>query len=231
MTRLSPRLTIGVVEVADSHAGRVAPDEASQKWLDGLHSAGPRHEQCVRELHAVLLRAARREVHRRRTWLGGASGPELDDIAHQAAGDALLAIIDNLDTYRGLSRFTTWSYRFVMNHVSAKTRRHIWSGQRVLFDDTDWDRLPDRLVTSPHSRSEQLAQIDALRRAVEEELTDRQREVFVSVALNEVPIDVVAAHLDSKRGAIYKTLFDARTKLRASLVEAGYPIEDTTSRP
>jgi RNA polymerase sigma-70 factor (ECF subfamily) len=220
-----------VTNPVDSEPARIAPDEASQKWLDGLRSKGPRHDQCVRELHALLLRAARREVYRRRAWLGGASGPELDDVAHQAADDALLAIIDNLDTYRGLSRFTTWSYRFVMNHVSVKTRQHLWSGRRAQFDDTDWARLPDRLVTSPHSRTEHLAQLDALRTAVEEKLTARQREVFVSVALNDMPIEVVAARLDSNRGAIYKTLFDARTKLRASLLEAGYPIEETTTRP
>jgi RNA polymerase sigma-70 factor (ECF subfamily) len=101
----------------------------------------------------------------------------------------------------------------------------------VPFDDTDWDRLPDRLVISPHTRTEQLAQLEALRTAVEEKLTARQREVFVSVALNEVPIDVVAARLDSNRGAIYKILFDARTKLRASLLEAGYPIEEATAAP
>jgi RNA polymerase sigma-70 factor (ECF subfamily) len=222
---------MGVVEVADSDAGHIAPDEASQEWLDGLRSEGPRHDQYVRELYALLLRTARRELYRRRGSLGGASGPELDDVAHQAAGDALMAIIDNLDTYRGLSRFTTWSYRFVMNHVSVKTRQHFWSGRRVAFDDADWDRLPDRLVTSPDGRIAQRAQLDALRKAVDEKLTARQREVFVAVALNEVPIDVVAARLDSNRGAIYKILFDARTKLRASLLEAGYPIEETTSRP
>ncbi|MBV9413527.1 MAG: sigma-70 family RNA polymerase sigma factor [Solirubrobacterales bacterium] len=224
-------LTMEVVDATDSDDARIAPDEASRAWLDGLRSEGPRHDQCVRDLHALLLRTAHREVHRRRAWLGGASGPELDDVAHQAASDALLAIINNLDTYRGLSRFTTWSYRFVMNHVSVKTRQHLWSGRRVIFDDADWDRLPDRVVMSPHSYTEQRAQLHALRNAVDEELTARQREVFVSVALNEVPIDVVAARLDSNRGAIYKILFDARTKLRACLLEVGYPIEEATSRP
>jgi RNA polymerase sigma-70 factor (ECF subfamily) len=223
--------TIEAMEPVDSDAGTTAPDEASRNWLDGLRAEGPRRDQYVRELHGLLLRAARREVDRRRTWLGGASGPELDDLAHQAAGDALLAIIDNLDSYRGLSRFTTWAYRFVMNHVSVKTRQHLWSGRRVMFDDADWDRLPDRLVASPDRRTEQRAQLDALRRAVDQKLTARQRDVFVSVALNEVPIDVVAMRLDSNRNAIYKTLFDARTKLRASLLEAGYPIEETIQRP
>jgi RNA polymerase sigma-70 factor (ECF subfamily) len=220
-----------VMELADSHRGRTAPDEASQSWLDGLRAQSPRHHECVRELHALLLRVARREVNRRRDLLGGASGPELDDLAHQAAGDALLSIIDNLGTYRGLSRFTTWAYRFVVNHVSNKTRQHLWSGRRVMFDDADWDRLPDRLLVSPYRQSEQRAQLDALRAAVETNLTARQREVFVSVALNEVPIDVVALRLDSNRNAVYKILFDARTKLRASLLEAGYPVEETIQKP
>jgi RNA polymerase sigma-70 factor (ECF subfamily) len=222
---------MSVMGTADSHLGRIAPDAASQNWLDGLHAQSPRHDQCVRELHALLLRVARREVNRRRALLGGASGPELDDLAHQAAGDALLAIIDNLGTYRGLSRFTTWAYRFVINHVSSKTRQHLWSGRRVIFDDADWDRLPDRVLASPYRRSEHRAQLDALREAVHTNLTARQREVFVSVALNEVPIDVVALRLASNRNAIYKILFDARTKLRASLQEAGYPIEATIQKP
>jgi RNA polymerase sigma-70 factor (ECF subfamily) len=222
---------MGVMEIADSHGGRIAPDEASQSWLDGLRAPSPRHDQCVRELHALLLRVARREVNRRRALLGGATGPELDDLANQAAGDALLAIIDNLGSYRGLSRFTTWAYRFVINHVSNKTRQHLWSVRRVMFDDADWDRMPDRLQVSPYRRSEQRAQLDALRAAVNTNLTARQREVFVSVALNEVPIDVVALRLDSNRNAIYKILFDARTKLRASLLEAGYPIEETIRKP
>jgi hypothetical protein len=106
----------------------------------------------------VLLRAARREVARRRSLLGGASGPELDDLAHQAADDALLAILDSLDTCRSASRFTTWADRFVINHVSLKTRRHLWSGPRVPFDDVNWDRLPDRLLPSADRRSEQRAQ-------------------------------------------------------------------------
>jgi RNA polymerase sigma-70 factor (ECF subfamily) len=207
-------------------AGRTAPDQDSQRWLDGLRSDGARHDQIARDLHAVLLRAARREINRRRVWLGGATGPELDDLAHQTADDALVAIIDNLDSYRGASRFTTWAYRFVMNLASIKTTRHLWSGRRVEFDDVDWARLPNRLGVSPDRRSEQNAQLAALRDALEGSLSSRQREVFVAVALNDVPIDVVASRLNSNRGAIYKTLFDARTKLRASLAAAGYPVSE-----
>jgi RNA polymerase sigma-70 factor (ECF subfamily) len=210
----------------DGEVGGTAPDAASLAWLAGLRAAGAHREQRVRDLHALLLRAARREVNRRRSWLGGAAGPELDDIAHQAADDAVVAIIANLDSYRGASRFTTWAYRFVINNVSIKTRRHLWSARRVQFDDSDWDRLQDRLIASPDRQTEQRAQLDALRTAVEQHLTARQRDVFISVALNDVPIDAVALRLGSTRGAIYKSLFDARAKLRASLTDAGYPVEE-----
>jgi RNA polymerase sigma-70 factor (ECF subfamily) len=208
--------------------GRPVLDGASRTWVECLRTGGPRYDHCLRELHALLLRVARREVHRRRSWLGGATGVELDDVANQCANDALLAVIENLDSYRGDSRFTTWAYRLVVNRVSTKTQRHLWSGPRVHFGDDDWDRLTDRLIPSPHGRSEQRAQLEALRKAVQEILTARQREVFVSVALNDVPIDAVASRLDSNRGAIYKTLFDARMKLRAYLAEAGYPVEEPT---
>jgi RNA polymerase sigma-70 factor, ECF subfamily len=201
-------------------------DADSQRWLDGLRSDGARRDRCLRDLHATLLRIARYEVRRRRVWLGGADGPELDDVAHQAAGDALVAILDKLDTYAGASRFTTWAYKFVVNQVSIKTRRHLWSGRRVAFDDADWDSLPERVIASPEQRSDLRGQLAALHRAVDDVLTPRQREVFVAAVLNDVPIDVVAMRLDSNRGAIYKTLFDARAKLRRSLAEAGYPVTE-----
>ena len=201
-----------------------APDPESLRWLERLRSDGARRDESIAELHSLLLRAARHETRRRRGWLGGAAGPELDDLAHQAAADALVAVVDKLDTYRGASRFTTWAYKFVFNQVSLKMRRHIWSGRRVEFDTADWEGLPSRLA-SPVAGSEQQAQLAVLRRAVEEGLTERQREVFVAVALNETPIDVVADRLSSNRGAIYKMLHDARMRLRTQLADAGHPLE------
>jgi RNA polymerase sigma-70 factor, ECF subfamily len=200
-------------------------DAQSQRWLDGLRAEGHRRERCLAELHALLVRAARGEVYRRRHWLDGAGDAELDDLAHQVAGDALLAITAKLDTFRGASRFTTWAYKFVVYQASLKMRRHLWSGGRVEFDEADWEHLPDRVRSGPDSRTEHRAQLHALRRAVDEVLTPRQREVFVSVALNEVPMDVMALRLGSNRGAIYKNLHDARRKLRVALAEAGYPLQ------
>jgi RNA polymerase sigma-70 factor (ECF subfamily) len=62
-------------------------------------------------------------------------------------------------------------------------------------------------------------------------LTDRQRQVFVAIVLDDAPLDAVAAELGSNRNAIYKTLFDARRKLRAALAASGYLSHDTSRHP
>ena len=168
-----------------------------------------------------MLRVARAELRRR----GGqhpVTGPELDDLAHQAAGDALLAITAELAQFRGESRFTTWACKFVILEVSAKLGRHFWQRQAVPLDAGDWDRLPDRFGMRPDEHAWQRHPIPAVRRAVERELTERQRQVFVAIVVNGVPLDALAAQLGSNRNALYKTMFDARRKLRAVLAANGY---------
>jgi RNA polymerase sigma-70 factor, ECF subfamily len=128
-----------------------------------------------------------------------------------------------LDGYRGASRFTTWAYAFAIFEVSVRLRRHAWGRGRTPTgdDDATWDRLAERAGTA-EARVESAEFFSALRRGITEELTVRQRQVFVAVALNDVEIDVVADQLGSTRGAIYKVLHDARTKLRRRLEREGH---------
>jgi RNA polymerase sigma-70 factor (ECF subfamily) len=175
----------------------------------------------------VLRRVARYELSRRQLrWI---NGPEFDDLAQQAADDALVNVLDELDGFRGLSRFTTWAYKFVMFEVSAKVSRHAWRRPPPDVEEVAWRRLPDRMAPRPEGRVEQRAQLDVLSRAIGE-LTERQREVFVAVALNELPIDVVAVKLETNRNAVYKNLFDARSRLRAIMAAAGHPVGDWRGR-
>ena len=155
--------------------------------------------------------------------LGSVNGPELDDLAQQAADDALVTILDRLDDFRGLSRFTTWACKFVIFEVSAKVARHAWRRQAPSVGELAWEELPGPLGHRPEDSLEQRAQLDALSRAIGG-LTGRQREVLVAVALNDVPIDVLAAKLGTNRNALYKNLFDARRSLRASMAAAGHPV-------
>ena len=198
-------------------------DPESAEWLRSLRSAGTVRDDAVARLHALLLRAARYEVGRRRPALPHLRGNELEDIAVEAADDAVLSVLRRLDDFRGLSRFTTWAYKFVIFEVSGKVARHAWRRQPPTPEELAWEHLPDSLASRPGERLEQREQLAALSAAIGG-LTDRQREVSVALALNDVPIDVLAIQLDSNRNAIYKNLFDARRNLRASLAAAGHPV-------
>jgi RNA polymerase sigma-70 factor (ECF subfamily) len=201
----------------------------SGAWVRALGSTGAERELAAARLHELLLRVARSEARRRSGQLR-ISGPELDDLAHQAAADAVVAIIAKIGEFRGESRFTTWAYKFVIFEVSGKIGRHFWRHASVPLEAGDWDRLPDRLGLEPAREAEWRDLVRALRRAIEQDLTEHQRRVFTALVLNGVPLDALAVELGSSRNAIYKTMFDARRKLRASLVAHGYMPENPVRR-
>jgi RNA polymerase sigma-70 factor (ECF subfamily) len=199
-------------------------DPVSRRWCEQLHRDHPRHDRAVGRLHDLLRRAALHELHRRRGQLPGLAGPELDDVAQQCADDALVNILAKLDDFKGLSRFTTWAYKFAIFEVSTKLARHAWQRHPPSRDELELGELPDTIAPRPGRQAELREQLSVLKRAIEHDLTERQREVFIAIALNEVPIDVLALELDSNRNAIYKNLFDARRKLRERLADAGHPV-------
>jgi RNA polymerase sigma-70 factor (ECF subfamily) len=147
----------------------------------------------------------------------------------QAANDALMAVLAKLDDFRGASRFTTWAYKFALLEAGVKLRRRAWQGREVVLADERWSGFSDRSI-SAHEELEQGEILECLRDAIREALTPHQRRVFVALALDEVPIDVLADRLDTTRGALYKTLHDARRNLRARLAGAGLA-EPVPGRP
>jgi RNA polymerase sigma-70 factor (ECF subfamily) len=192
--------------------------------LDALRAGGAEREAAVRSLHALLLRAARFELSRRRAALSHVRGEELDDIAMQAADDALMAVLAKLDDYRGASRFTTWAYKFALLEAAVKVRTRAWQEREVPLEDDGWAQLTD-LRSAPDTDAETTELIDAIRRAIAEALTPYQRAVLVAITLNDVPIDVLAERLSTTRGALYKTLHDGRKKLRERLAADGHDLE------
>jgi RNA polymerase sigma-70 factor (ECF subfamily) len=191
-------------------------DPESRAWLDSLRSQGAEHEQAVARLHALLLRAARFEAARRWPMLPELDRSELDDLAVQSANDALLAVLSKLDRFAGKSRFTTWAYKFALLETAVKLRRRPWQEREIPVEPDQWLALTaaSQLVDEQVQERELLA---AVRRAIATELTPHQREVLVAVAVGGVPIDVLAQRLGTTRGALYKTIHDARGKLRRRL--------------
>jgi RNA polymerase sigma-70 factor (ECF subfamily) len=196
-------------------------DEQSRAWLRALRADGPRRQEAVERLHALLLRAARFEVSRRRAALPQLAAGDLDELARDAASDALVRVLARLDEFQGRSRFTTWAYKFALLEAGVKVRRRTWNGREVMLDEERWRDHPS-LAPPPDARAEQAALLGALRDALAHELTPRQRAVLVALALDGVPIDVLAERLGTTRGALYKTLHDARRKLRRALGAAGH---------
>jgi RNA polymerase sigma-70 factor, ECF subfamily len=199
-------------------------DDESEAWLRRLRAQGAERDRALAELHALLVRVAHAEARRRRWALPDAVLADLDDLCLQAADDALVSITARIDRFAGRSRFTSWAIKFAIFELSTRLRRHAWRGRPVKLDDEAWSRLPDAGAATAHARAEQQELLRRLRRAVDEDLTPRQREVFVAAAVQEVPIDVLAERLGSSRGAIYKTLHDARRKLRRALADDGLEV-------
>jgi RNA polymerase sigma-70 factor, ECF subfamily len=199
-------------------------DLESREWLRCLRGDGPEHEEALGRLHALLLRAARFETARRRPALPHLRGDDLDDIANQAADDALVSILRRLDSFRGASRFTTWAYKFALLEAAVKLRRRAWQGREVPLEPETWS-LFSSAALEPDDSVEQSELLETLQGAIAEILTPHQRQVLVALALNGVPIDVLAERLNTTRGALYKTLHDARRKLRGHLEELGLSLE------
>jgi RNA polymerase sigma-70 factor (ECF subfamily) len=174
----------------------------SQRWITALGSPGADRDAACARLHALLLRAARFELRRRGARV------DVDDLAMQAADDALVAILAKLHTFRGQSRFTTWAYKFALLEAGVKARRRAWQGREVPMPDEGWAVLAHG-GHGPGADAETAELLGAVRDAID------------AVTLQDVPIDVLAERLGTTRGALYKTLHDARRKLRIELERQG----------
>src|SRR6478609_12234624 len=160
-------------------------DDDSRAWLQSLRASGAVREDAVARLHALLLRAARFEVARRRPTLPHLRGNELDEIALEAADDALMSVVGKLDDFRGASRFTTWAYKFALLEAAVKLRKRAWQGREIPLEQESWDLLSSAGL-GPADAAEQSELLAALQDGISA-LTPHQRRVLVALAVNGVP--------------------------------------------
>jgi RNA polymerase sigma-70 factor, ECF subfamily len=195
-------------------------DPDSRAWLARLRSNGPEKEAALAELHQLLCRAARHALASRHSLLPQLEREGVDDLVTQAADDALLSVLAHLDDYRGESRFTTWAWKFSFLEACVAVRKRRWLGREIPLEQQPWDTRPG--ADTPEQDADRAELLATLRAALEQALTPHQRRVFVALALNEVPADVLAERLGTTRGALYKTLHEARMRLRTALAAAGF---------
>lgn len=205
---------------------------ANEDWLADLRAAGPQQAAALEELRAYLRRGlfAYLRDQRRDSDRG-----DLEDLGQQAddfAQEALLKIIDGLDSFRGESKFTTWAMKIAVRTAISNLRR---AAYRDLSLDTLREngatlRVPPEASASvgpaaspdPEQEAERQELFDVLGEGVQSELTERQRMAFLSTSVEGVPVEVAARLLDTNPNAVYKTVHDARRKLRAYLIERGF---------
>jgi RNA polymerase sigma-70 factor (ECF subfamily) len=205
-------------------AAPISATSSSEAWINALAGRGPARDRAVASLYELLLGGARFEVARRRDGPGTPPDKELDDFAVQAADDALVAVLAKLDSFRGESRFTTWAYKFALLEAGTRLRRRAWQRREVTLDSDSWTRLAET-ADGPDAGAERAELLEALSDCIGEDLTLHQRQVLVCLAIDGVPIDVLAERLGTTRGALYKTLHDARRRLRGTLADRGFEVE------
>jgi RNA polymerase sigma factor (sigma-70 family) len=198
-------------------------ERSNEQWLSELR--GPEQDQALADLRAVLVRGLR-------VALAGRVRQGLNEAAEDFAQEALIKIMSNLDTFRGESRFTTWAQKIAVMTASTELRRKRWrdvSLQEVLdrygTHSSESDRLADEQPT-PEQLTMRSTMVATVRRFVDEELTDKQREAIVAVMFEGMPQEEAARRLGTNRGALYKLMHDARRRLKKRMEAEGLSAQD-----
>ena len=209
-------------------------ERTNEGWLRDLSAEGEAFAAAVEDLREYLLKATFLYYHRRRSDLSHLAREELSQMAEDAAQDALLMILNKLDTFRGDSKFTTWAYRVAINRAASELRRRKWSDLSLdALDEMTNEESPSLLTVleDPTGRDPDAEMMrrqiwEIIHRIIEEEFTDRQRMVFINQYFHGVPPDVIAEQLNTNRNNIYKIAHDGRLKLKKHLLAQGLTEND-----
>lgn len=207
---------MAIRRVADARTANWQPT-AVDDWVAGLSGTGADRDEAVHRLHALMVRAAGRQVGRM-TEARRLGREECEEIVQSSADEATLAVLSRLGSFEGRSRFTTWAYKFAILQVAVEVRRAAWRHRDVALD-----LVPDPpdAAPTPEEHAETGALVDGIRRAMAEVLTAHQSRVMTALLFDGVPIDVLADRLSTTRNSLYKTLYDARRRVRQELVATG----------
>lgn len=201
----------------------------NREWIRDLNASGESQEAAIVDLRNILLRAALYFFSRNLGDFAGLSRDEILQRAEDCAQDALIAVLNHLQDFRGDSKFSTWAYKFAINIALMSARRERWKG--VSLDEladaaegrlSEWAMQDKSAGVAPEQSAIQGELREIIRDVIQRDLTEKQRQVLLLMVFNEVPMDEVVRHLDANRNAVYKMLHDARRKLKSSLRERGF---------
>jgi RNA polymerase sigma-70 factor (ECF subfamily) len=195
----------------------------NQSWLTDLRAEDERRDAALEDLHDILKRILPSALSR---WLPPTSS-HFETFIEDTAQETMLRVMDRLDTFEGRSKFTTWVYKIGVHIALGELRLRKW--KEVSLDGLEEGNQPDEMPSErfasegpgPEAILERKNVMEMVQRLVDEELTPRQRKVMMAVSVQGVPIDVVAERMGSNRNALYKTMHDARLRLKRRLAQEG----------
>lgn len=205
-------------------------ERSNQEWLEALRQPGPAREAALADLRRIILKGLPYALSR---WLDPRD-PQFDALAEEVAQETLLRVLDHLESFEGRSRFTTWVHKIAVRVALSELRRKRW--QDISLEElTSPETSPDALGLfadpgpDPETRVERADLMAAVRRAILEDLTEKQRTALIATRVHGMPIEEVARRMGMNRNALYKLLHDARLRLKRALAEQGLSPEEILS--
>jgi len=199
----------------------------NEEWLNDLRVSGEAYETAIADLRSVIARGLPFALSR---WLSPAN-PQFDALVEEVTQDTVLRVLDQIDTFEGRSQFTTWVHKIAIRIALTELRRKRWQDSSLdeILDNED-KPTPQGLLrdtsVSPEQSAERADMLAHVRRVIDEELTDRQRNALVMLGLQGMPMEVTAKKLNTNRNALYKLLHDARLRLKSRLESEGLSAQD-----
>lgn len=203
----------------------------NQQWLDDLHGKGEQQESALADLRQIILVGLPYALSQ---WLP-ASDPRYPPLAEEVAQDTLLRVLDRLETFEGRSQFTTWVQKIAVRIALTELRRKRWEDTSLenLVAGEEYPPLVglmmDPHAATPESLIEGSDLLSRLKRIILEELTDKQRQAMVAIAIKGMPLEEVARRMGTNRNALYKLMHDARLQLKHRLAQEDLTLDDIRS--
>lgn len=190
----------------------------NEAWLSDLRAKGETKSMALEDLRTVIQKGLPYALSR---WLSP-DLPQFSSLVDEVTQETLLRVLDQLDTFEGRSQFTTWVHKIAVRIALTELRRKRWRDSSLdeLTENEDAPPPPGLLAdsqASPETSAERGDMLTRVRRIIEEELTDRQRQALILLGVQDLPIEDAARKLKTNRNALYKLLHDARLRLRTRL--------------
>jgi RNA polymerase sigma-70 factor (ECF subfamily) len=200
----------------------------NEQWLDHLRDEGENRETALADLRQIILRGLTYALNK---WLP-TSDPRFGSLAEEVAQDTLLRVLDRLDTFEGRSQFTTWVHKIAVRIALTELRRKRWENFSLedLVEGEENPPIVQLMVDPQASTPEEIVEgadlMQSVQRIIMEELTAKQRQVMVAIAIQGVPLEEVARRMGTNRNALYKLMHDTRLRLKRRLAQEGLTPED-----